>query len=219
MITKRDRYVGIIPVPSLLRRITEMRIQNARYANPLTLLPGNVPINQAIDNAILAEAPFSVLYFDLNNFKPYNDVYGYNQGDRIIQWFAQLLYEVFSPNEHFVGHVGGDDFIVVIHDQEHFESLLDTLKNQFQRDIVNFYRAEHLAEHAIFARARDGRFQRFPLLDYSVAIVKIAPHTAHSHQQVATIAAELKGKAKRAKNGIAIREIMLSNSEKTQHSP
>lgn len=203
LVTKNEVYAGIIPVPSLLRRITEMRIQNARYANPLTLLPGNVPINQTIDEAILAEIPFTVLYFDLNNFKPYNDVYGYNQGDRLIQWFAQSLYDVFSPNEHFVGHVGGDDFIVVVHEDNPHELLLNLLKKQFQKDIANFYRPEHLAENSIFARARDGRFQRFPLLDYSVASLHISPRAVHSHQEVAAVAAEVKGKAKRSSDGMA----------------
>ncbi|CUS48047.1 MAG: diguanylate cyclase/phosphodiesterase [Idiomarinaceae bacterium HL-53] len=203
MIRQQGCYLGIIPVPSLLRRITELRIQNARYANPLTLLPGNVPINQRIDQSIAADQHFNVLYFDLNNFKPYNDVYGYHQGDLIIQWFAQLLYEFFAPNQHFVGHVGGDDFIVVTDGREVDITLLRALKERFSAEIINFYRSEHVTTGFIHARARNGKFQKFPILNYSVAIVQVTQRSALSHQEVASMATRLKSKAKQSKDGIA----------------
>ncbi|RTE85840.1 MULTISPECIES: GGDEF domain-containing protein [Gammaproteobacteria] len=218
LIVRQDEYAGIIPVPSLLRRITELRIQNARYANPLTLLPGNVPINQHIDQCSAANCEFSVLYFDLNNFKPYNDVYGYHQGDQIIQWFAQLLYETFTPKGHFVGHVGGDDFIVVVDEHEFEESLLTKLKTQFTQQIKDFYRPQHLEESSLFARSRDGQFKRFPLLDYSLAIVQLAKNSELSHQEVAALAAQLKSDAKRASNGIAIYTHSPSPSQQPQTS-
>lgn len=202
LIQKNGKYCGVIAVPSLLRRITEFRIQNARYANPLTLLPGNVPINQQIDLHITNQQAFFVLYFDLNNFKPYNDIYGYHQGDTVIQWFAQMLHETFTEQNYFVGHVGGDDFIVIC-DKNFNKQLLDVLKAKFLEEIQGFYRQEHLETNTILARARNGRFQNFPILDYSVGIVEVIPNSIFSHQEVSSLAADLKRKAKANLKGVA----------------
>ena len=85
----------------------------ARYANPLTLLPGNVPIQEHIERLLQSQRPFAVAYCDLDHFKPYNDVYGYKRGDQVIQRLGRILVECAAPEVDFVGHIGGDDFIVV----------------------------------------------------------------------------------------------------------
>lgn len=218
--TNQNNYAGIIPVASLLRRITELKIQNARYANPLTLLPGNVPINQTIDQHVQEGEPFSVLYFDLNYFKPFNDEYGYHRGDAVLQWFAKLLEEYFPRNHHFVGHVGGDDFIVISHENSPNFAKLQDLKKTFQEQVKSFYRAPHLAENGMVGRARNGRFRKFPLLDFCVAIVAIASNTSLSHQDIASIAAQMKGRAKKAKDGIAVnytQQKLLSEPPEKSH--
>ncbi|RUO63104.1 bifunctional diguanylate cyclase/phosphodiesterase [Pseudidiomarina insulisalsae] len=204
LIVDKDKYAGVIAVPSLLRRITELKIQNARYANPLTLLPGNVPINQTIDQHVSDGEAFSVMYFDLNYFKPFNDEYGYHRGDAVLQWFASLLEEYFPKSSHFVGHVGGDDFIVICRGQQNDLSTLKQLKRAFKEGIRSFYKAEHLNENGILGRARDGRYQRFPLLDFCVAILAVPPGATFSHQDIASAATKLKGKAKQANDGIAL---------------
>ena len=203
LIVDKGRYVGVIPISSLLRRITELKIQNARYANPLTLLPGNVPINQTIDRRATEGGSFYVLYFDLNYFKPFNDEYGYHRGDAVIQWFAHLLSEHYSPGGHFVGHVGGDDFIVVTQDDKFEVSVIKQLKRVFLEEIQSFYKAQHLEDNCMLGRGRDGRYRKFPLLDFCVAVIGVPASTTLSHQEVASAAAKLKGDAKRAKNGIA----------------
>ncbi|WP_198677664.1 bifunctional diguanylate cyclase/phosphodiesterase [Pseudidiomarina homiensis] len=202
--TNQDEYAGIIPVASLLRRITELKIQNARYANPLTLLPGNVPINQTIDQYVHDGEPFSVLYFDLNFFKPFNDEYGYHRGDAVLQLFANLLEEYFPKSHHFVGHVGGDDFIVISQESSPNLQTLNYLKKAFQEQVKSFYKAPHLKDNGMVGRARNGRFRKFPLLDFCVAIIAIPSGTSLSHQDIASTAAQMKGRAKKAKDGIAV---------------
>jgi len=203
LVVDKGCYIGVVPISSLLRRITELKIQNARYANPLTLLPGNVPINQVIDQRANNDASFYVLYFDLNYFKPFNDEYGYHRGDAVIQWFAHLLTECYAPDGHFVGHVGGDDFIVVTNDNHFDTHRIRKLKAVFAEEIKSFYKSQHLEDNGMLGRARDGRYQKFPLLDFCVAVIAVPPHSNLSHQEISGVAAKLKGDAKRAKNGIA----------------
>ena len=85
----------------------------ARYANPLTSLPGNIPISQHIAALIESGEPFATCYCDLNNFKPFNDVYGYWRGDDMIRLCADIIRRNSDPQRDFVGHVGGDDFVML----------------------------------------------------------------------------------------------------------
>jgi diguanylate cyclase (GGDEF)-like protein len=96
-----------------MREITQMQIHAARYANPLTQLPGNVPINEHIDRLLESGTRFWVCYFDLDHFKPFNDVYGYRRGDDVIQLTGNILTSNCDPDRDFVGHIGGDDFMVL----------------------------------------------------------------------------------------------------------
>src|SRR5690606_23808102 len=116
------------------------------------------------------------------------DEYGYHRGDAVIQWLAQLLTEHFSVDHHFVGHVGGDDFIVVSKTETVPDTLLATLKSCFQTEIISFYKQQHVEDNYMLGRARNGRYQKFPLLDYCVAIVEVPERCSLSHQEIAGIA-------------------------------
>src|SRR5690606_35871576 len=105
-------YLGIGTSHDLLRELTEVQITAARHANPLTQLPGNVPVNLHIEFLLASEVSFCACYADLDNFKPFNDVFGYVHGDEIIQLTGQLLCAHASSGD-FVGHIGGDDFLVL----------------------------------------------------------------------------------------------------------
>jgi EAL domain-containing protein (putative c-di-GMP-specific phosphodiesterase class I) len=110
IITDNGRYLGLGKGHDLLREITQMQINAARYANPITMLPGNVPIAEQIDRLIESSCKFCVCYFDLDSFKPFNDAYGFRRGDDVIQYTAKLLMQHINKEYDFVGHVGGDDF-------------------------------------------------------------------------------------------------------------
>jgi EAL domain-containing protein (putative c-di-GMP-specific phosphodiesterase class I)/GGDEF domain-containing protein len=113
IVTRNERYVGLGSTRALLQKITAKKIEKARYANPLTLLPGNVPIQQELSARTERKLPFSIIYFDINMFKPLNDQLGYRVGDQIILLLAELLTKSFSEEGDFVGHIGGDDFVVM----------------------------------------------------------------------------------------------------------
>ena len=114
IITEQGSYLGIGTGQDLLREITSAQIETARYANPLTLLPGNVPINEHIEHLLHSGKSFAVCYGDLDNFKPFNDVCGYRKGDELIQFTARLLGNICDPTQDFIGHIGGDDFILIL---------------------------------------------------------------------------------------------------------
>ena len=113
IIVDGGRYRGLGSGKDLVRTVTESRIEAARHANPLTLLPGNIPITQHIARLLSAGREFVACYGDLNHFKPFNDQYGYWRGDEMILLAARCITAQADPRRDFVGHVGGDDFVVL----------------------------------------------------------------------------------------------------------
>lgn len=196
IITQNGDYAGVASVRNLLRTITDLRIQNARYANPLTQLPGNVPIYREVDQWLQSDKPFRVAYFDLNNFKPYNDVYGYGQGDRILQWVANLLTEELASHGHFIGHIGGDDFVALFADNSDWRAHCDQLIRRFDSEIQQFYTAADLARGGIDAPSRNQQMAFFPLLGIAVGVIKPDRDFCHSHHDVASLASVAKKEAK-----------------------
>ena len=97
----------------LLHEITKLQVNRARHANPLTLLPGNVPIQQLLQKLFRQSVAFAVCYFDLDNFKPFNDFFGFSRGDKVIRFVAELLTANIDDQVDFIGHIGGDDFVAV----------------------------------------------------------------------------------------------------------
>jgi diguanylate cyclase (GGDEF)-like protein len=101
-----------------MQEIARLQIRTAIYSNPLTLLPGSVPLDEHMQRLLDAGAPFAVAYCDLDNFKAYNDVYGYRRGDEVIRFCAEVLTKACIPGRDFLGHIGGDDFIIVFQNPE-----------------------------------------------------------------------------------------------------
>ncbi|MCH8551146.1 MAG: EAL domain-containing protein [Natronospirillum sp.] len=110
---QNGQYMGVGRSSDLLRHISEHRLRTARHANPLTHLPGNVPTNEHLLELIRQQGAFSVAYVDIDAFKPFNDTWGYHMGDRVIMLLARLLRERLRDRKFFIGHIGGDDFVVV----------------------------------------------------------------------------------------------------------
>ena len=136
-ITKDGQYFGIVTVKELLEKTMEIEINVAKHMNPLTELPGNVLIEQQLQQCIDSPESYGILYLDLDNFKPYNDVYGFEKGDQVLMQLAHILKEIVSPND-FIGHIGGDDFIVVTSSDkcvEYSEQIIE----QFDANITRFY--------------------------------------------------------------------------------
>lgn len=195
IITRNNKYLGIGRIRDLLKTITQLQINNARYSNPLTGLPGNVPIYEVIDQLIHSGDDFHVAYCDLDNFKPYNDVYGYSRGDNILQAVARILITHCVPQHDFIGHIGGDDFVVIFKSADHEERCRNILQS-FGRSITGFYSASDIDNNGILATDRKGDQIHYPLLSMSIGLVNPDPQHCHSHHAVASLAAEAKHMAK-----------------------
>lgn len=195
IITNQGRFAGIGRVVDLLRKITELQVRSARYANPLTLLPGNVPIYERLDQLLENNRPFAVAYCDLDHFKPFNDAYGYSQGDQVIQKLAELLTAAVHPEDDFVGHVGGDDFILVF-TSGNWHQRCEKVLEQFHRAVRYFYRPDDLARGGIQGKDRSGKRIFHPLLSLSIGVVTPRPGSCSSHHDVAAMASEAKAQAK-----------------------
>jgi diguanylate cyclase (GGDEF)-like protein len=179
-------------------RNTLKRIDRNRWANPLTGLRGNIEIQTEINQRIAKGQLFSVIYADLDNFKAYNDVYGFASGDRAIKLTADIILDSVHQAGNqgdFVGHVGGDDF-VIISTPKKSEDICKLIIKNFDEKIKVIYCNEDLDRGYIVTSNRQGQVMKFPLISISLAIVTNEVRELISHIQIAEIAAELKKKAK-----------------------
>lgn len=198
IVTDRGVYLGMGSGHDLLREITQMQIAAARYANPLTQLPGNVPINEHIDRLLNNGTSFCACYFDLDHFKPYNDVYGFRKGDEVIKQLSTLLQEVVQPELDFIGHIGGDDFIVLFLSED-WEARCHTLLQKFSASITAHYEERDMQSGGIEAEDRQGNRTFHPLSSLSIGAVWINPDHFASHHEVAAAASLAKKEAKKTK--------------------
>lgn len=206
IILRRGQLLGIGHTKDLLQRITEHRIKMARHANPLTSLPGNVPIQEELKRLQIQQKPFYLAYFDLSHFKPYNDVYGFCRGDEVITEVANLLLKNKTDN-CFVGHVGGDDF-VLISTNEHILTSCKQVINQFETAKQFFYGAEHWQTQQMLADDRQGQRCYHPLISLCVGILPPAlTFNCHEHN-LSTLSAKAKKQAKSASNGFCLLETL-----------
>lgn len=196
VITREGNYRGIGFLRELMAIITDMQIRAARYANPLTQLPGNVPINEQMERLIDANRGFVAAYCDLDHFKPYNDAYGYRRGDQMIQRVGTLLTEAVAIHEDFVGHVGGDDFIVLMQSRD-WESRLRRVIGEFDNSLHEHVDAEHLAVGGYCGEDRRGQAVFHPVPALSIGCVIVRPGAFLGHHDISAALSEAKKEAKR----------------------
>jgi diguanylate cyclase (GGDEF)-like protein len=218
VITQDGQYFGIGQTMDLLRQITDQQLQIARHSNPLTLLPGNGPINDCINRLLADKRRFLVCYVDLDNFKPYNDVYGYAQGDRILKNLAELLKASISPQMDFLGHVGGDDFVLVLRSLDWRQRLLSLL-NAFTASVAGFYSDADRQTGHIVALGRDGEMRQYPLLSLSLALLDSASTGLTNAETAAKLLVDVKAHAKRHtgnslmyRNGDDIQDLLTAST-------
>ena len=195
IITDRGNYAGFGTGHDLMREITQLQISAARYANPLTMLPGNVPIYEHIDRLLHSKIQFCACYYDLDHFKPFNDVYGYRKGDDIIQLTAKILSEVCDPELDFVGHIGGDDFVCLFQSSD-WEHRCRLALAKFAEAIPKLFKPKHVIDGGYLSENRQGQEVFHPLVSLSIGAVVIAPGVFSSHQAISTLTTEAKKQAK-----------------------
>lgn len=174
------------------------RAQIDLSVNPLTRLPGSPSIEAEVDRRIAGKLPFAFLYADIDNFKPYNDFYGFVKGDGVLKATAQLLADSIrsaDAKDAFLGHVGGDDFVVVV-DLENAALVANFATTFFDRKVVTHYGPSDLSRGYIETADRQGRQQRFPLLTLSIGVVTTEHRTFDHYAQVVALATEMKAYCK-----------------------
>lgn len=206
ILTENMRYAGIVSPAAMVRVFNEKQLKNAREQNPLTGLPGNT----AIHDYLLARTRDTArlryfCYGDFDHFKPFNDVYGFERGDKAITLFAALMRRDFLAGEVFLGHIGGDDFFIGTVDmpRAQVEAALSRLTADFALEARQLYRPEDIARGGIEAEDRMGRPSLFPLLRCSVAVLEVPEGQVLSDlADVSRRIAELKRDAKRHPRGL-----------------
>lgn len=208
ILVENTRYVGLLTASSMLRIINEKHLAMARDQNPLSKLPGNNRVTAYVNKALSQTHCQTILvYIDFDNFKPFNDTYGFRQGDRAILLFAELMQKVFVSGEPFLGHVGGDDFFVGIQgaDVEHVHGLLKKLRTEFRHQAETFYDKDARDAGGILAKDRFGRIQKFELLSISCAGVCLeAGRPRCEIDELVNFISGLKNEAKSHPEGIAL---------------
>ena len=205
VITEGGRYKGLGTGQQLVRAVTEARIEAARHANPLTFLPGNIPITDHIERLLASGRDFVAGYADLNHFKPYNDQYGYWRGDEMIRLVAGVLGAQCDPRRDFVGHVGGDDFVILFQSTD-WQERCHRIVAIFNEKAKELFDAEALAAGGIHAEDRHGDMRFHPCTTLCIGAVPVQPGRFDHAEDVASAAASAKRQAKRDNLSVVVQD-------------
>lgn len=168
-----------------------------RTVSPLTGLPGNVQIQAEMKKRLMNKEKFVMLYLDLDNFKAYNDMYGFIKGDQVIKFTSKTIlknvHEIDSENG-FVGHIGGDDFIAIISNNK-YEELCQNIILDFDYNVLDFYTREHIEKGYIEIENRKGIIEQFPIVSISIGVVEV-DENYHNILEIGEVGAQVKHASK-----------------------
>jgi EAL domain-containing protein (putative c-di-GMP-specific phosphodiesterase class I)/GGDEF domain-containing protein len=212
IITRDGRYDSLGTGEALVRFVTEMRIEAARYANPLTSLPGNIPISQHIGSLLEGGVDFVTCYCDLNHFKPFNDVYGYWRGDDMIQLCASVIRANCDPQRDFVGHVGGDDFVILFRSGD-WHARAERIIEQFNEGAIALYDEGGRARGGIAAEDRYGIMRSFPFVTLSIGALQVTPRSGVRirAEDIASAAARVKHQVKHGNVPLVVEPYLVAD--------
>ena len=169
-----------------------------RRISPLTGLPGNIQIHAELKKRISKGEEFSVLYLDLDNFKAYNDVYGFLKGDQIIEFTAQTItrcvHEIFLENS-FIGHIGGDDFIAIVPSIE-VDKVCQSIIANFDKNVTKFFTEQDIEKGYIEVANRKGIIEQFALTSISIGVVIVEKGRFSNILEIGDVGAQVKHIAK-----------------------
>lgn len=203
IVVENGRYAGLGTGEQLVRTVTEARIEAARHANTLTFLPGNIPITQHLQRLLDRRSDFVACYVDLNHFKPFNDLYGYWRGDDMIRLIARLAVTHCDSQCDFVGHVGGDDFMIVFQSED-WDVRCQRIIGEFADAARHLFDPDAQKAGGITAEDRDGVARFFPLTTVSVGAVLVEGGVFRRPEEIANAAAMAKQAAKRSATGMFV---------------
>lgn len=180
-----------------IKNIVGLLTKNRRIS-PLTGLPGNVQIQAEMKKRLLNKEKFAILYFDLDNFKAYNDVYGFANGDEIIKFTARIITKHIHqiPNsDNFVGHIGGDDFVAIIN-QTDYDLICQNIILEFDKYTVDFYNEVDVERGYVEVANRRGIIEQFPLTSISIAVLEVDSKIYKTTLEIGEMAGQIKHQAK-----------------------
>lgn len=166
--------------------------------SPLTGLPGNVQIQAEMKKRLLNNEHFSMIYIDLDNFKAYNDIYGFMKGDEIIKFTAKTIVENVQDmdmEKGFVGHIGGDDFVAIVSDIN-YEKLCQNIIIDFDTGVLKYFSEQDIQEGYMEVENRKGIMEQFPLTSVSLGVVEAKPGQFDSTLEIGEIGVQVKHLAK-----------------------
>jgi diguanylate cyclase (GGDEF)-like protein len=199
----------------LRTKLVQQRAQSQLDANPLTRLPGNIAIVRAIKARVGTGKPYAVGYADLNNFKAFNDKYGFSNGDEVIKFTANLILEAvqkLSPSENFVGHIGGDDFIFIC-SYEAATDICQFITERFDKHAPNFYADEDRQKGSIMVEDRRGVISQFPFVSVAVGMVSDEGNKFSNLGQINHSLTQLKKYAKSFQGSAFVRDRRTLSSQ------
>jgi diguanylate cyclase (GGDEF)-like protein len=215
ILTDNMRYAGVVSAASLIKVINEKQLKTAQDQNPLTGLPGNRAIRDFMrQSGRDGDEVRHFCYCDFDNFKPFNDAYGFHLGDHAISLFAALMRRYFFAERHFLGHVGGDDFFigVVGWTQAELREILDRLISDFHEDVLALYSDQDRAKGSIRGHDRSGAEALFPLMRCSIGVLELPDGLVIDDiNRVGTEIAQVKAHAKESIDGLVFNHLGEAN--------
>lgn len=197
VVTKHDRLYGVVTVKDLLETTTEIEISAARHLNPLTGLPGNLMIEEKLTECVESKDDYTVAYIDIDNFKSYNDSYGFNNGDLVIKLLADTITNNI-PKKQFIGHIGGDDFLVILRKcvtTDYFSNII----KEFEEKVLMLYKKTDIQNGYITAKNRQGVTCKLPLTTLTIVTVNNNTHAFTNEASLSETLAHLKSEKKQSK--------------------
>lgn len=180
-----------------IKNIVGLLTKNRRIS-PLTGLPGNVQIQTEMKKRLLNKETFAILYFDLDNFKAYNDVYGFSNGDEIIKFTARTISKhvhQIENSDNFIGHIGGDDFVAII-GQTDYDKVCQEIIAEFDKYTVDFYNEDDVERGYVEVANRRGIIEQFPLTTISIAVLEVDSKVYKTTLEIGEVAGQIKHQAK-----------------------
>lgn len=180
-----------------IKNIIQLLGKNRRIS-PLTGLPGNVQIQAEMKKRLLNNEAFAILYFDLDNFKAYNDVYGFANGDEIIKFTARTISKNIhdiKDSDSFIGHIGGDDFVAIINPAD-YDRICKNIIAEFDSGAAEYYSEDDVDRGFVEVANRRGIIEQFPLTSMSIAVLEVNKNTFNNTLEIAEVATQLKHRAK-----------------------
>ena len=180
-----------------IRNIIRLMSSN-RKVSPLTGLPGNLQIQVELKKRLLKKEEFAILYFDLDNFKEYNDTYGFLKGDEVIKFTAKTILKTmhsYRLEDSFVGHIGGDDFVGIVSNID-YEKLCQDIIAKFDENIKDYFNEDDIERGYLEVANRRGIIEQFPITAISIGVVNVHPGDYDNPLEIGEVGAQVKHLAK-----------------------